>query len=117
MAMVRFEVKATAIRQMLDGMWVNTMVLTSPMRPASQAATGNDTALSRLEQKKKALAEASDRSNCWKSHSASRDWTTKPPANASRLNSAASLVTIRRDGPKADFGRTAARMRSRGKRL
>jgi hypothetical protein len=30
---------AAAIKHMLDGMWVKTMVLTSPMRLASHAAT------------------------------------------------------------------------------
>ena len=67
------------------------MVLTRPIRLESQAATGNEIAPSRLEPKKKTLAAASDRSKCWNSHSASSDCTTKPPAKASRLNSAASL--------------------------
>src|SRR6185312_3125698 len=37
----RFGENAAKIRKMLDGMWVNTMVFTSPIRAASQAATGN----------------------------------------------------------------------------
>ena len=61
--MVRFDENATTIRQRLDGMWVNTMVLTSPTRLASHAATGNEIALNRLAQKKKALAAPSDKSN------------------------------------------------------
>ncbi len=76
---------------MLDGMWVNTMVLTSPMARASRAATGYENALSTLDQKKNRLAADSDRSKRSNSHSASSDCTTKPPAKASRLNSAASL--------------------------
>jgi hypothetical protein len=58
---------------------------------ASHAATGNEIALNRLAQKKNALAVPSDRSNWRNSQRASRDWTTKPPAKASRLNKAASL--------------------------
>ena len=71
-ATVKFELTATAIRQMLDGMWVTTIVLTRPTRLASHAETENDKALNRLEQKK-ALAAPSDRSNCRKSHRASKD--------------------------------------------
>src|SRR5439155_16852536 len=37
---VRLGEKAARIRQMLDGIWVNTIVLTSPIRFASRAATG-----------------------------------------------------------------------------
>ena len=44
-----------------------------------------------LDQKKNTLAADSDRSKRSNSHSASSDCTTKPPANASRLNSADSL--------------------------
>ena len=76
---------------MLDGMWVNTMVLISPMRPASHAATGNENAPSTLDQKKNRLAAESDRSNRSNSHSAISDCTASPPAKESRLNSAASL--------------------------
>ena len=36
----RLEANAAAIRQMLEGMWVNTMVLTSPNRAPRRAATG-----------------------------------------------------------------------------
>ncbi len=76
---------------MLAGMCVNTMVLTRPMRRDSHAATGKEKAESTPDQKKKTPASASDRSNRSNSHSASSDWTTNPPAKASRLNSAASL--------------------------
>ena len=72
-------------------MCVNTMVLTRPMRLAIQTATGNENALSVLDQKKNTAAADSDRSNRSNSQSASSDCTTKPPAKASMLNSAASL--------------------------
>ena len=43
---------AARIRQTLEGMCVYTMVLTRPMRRASQAATGNENAASTPDQKK-----------------------------------------------------------------
>src|SRR5688572_15369604 len=86
---------------MLDGIWVNTIVLIRPMRRDNHAATGNEKAENKPDQKKKTPAAASDISNRSNSHSASNDWTTKPPAKASRLKSAASLYTIYRDGPSA----------------
>src|SRR5262249_9199512 len=82
---------AAKIRQTLDGMCVNTMVLTSPIRPDNQAATGNEKAESTPDQKKNRLADESENSNRSNSQSASSDCTTKPPAKASRLNKAASL--------------------------
>ena len=88
---MRLGANAAAIRQMLDGMWVNTMVLTRPIRRASQPASGYDKALSTLVQKKNRLAADSEMPKRLNSHSASSDCTTKPPANASRLNNAASL--------------------------
>src|SRR5436305_11924358 len=39
-AMVRFGANGARIRNTLDGMCVNTMVLTRPQRPAIQTATG-----------------------------------------------------------------------------
>ena len=47
---------AASIRAMLDGMCVNTIVLMSPMRRDSQAATGNEKAESTPDQKKKTPA-------------------------------------------------------------
>ena len=94
---------ATAARTtaMLEGSCVNAMVLRSPMRRASQAATGKDKAASTPDQKKKRPALARDRPNLLKSHSASSDWTRKPPAKASMLKSAASLQMMGREGPSA----------------
>ena len=86
-----FGENAAKIRKMLDGMWVNTMVFTSPIRAASQAAIGNENAARKLDQKKNTLAADSDRSNRSNSQSAISDCTVKPPAKASRLNRAASL--------------------------
>ena len=76
---------------MLEGMCVNTIVLTRPKRCPSRAATGYEKAASTFDQKKNALAAASESSNRSNSQSAISDWTVKPPANESRLNSAASL--------------------------
>ena len=67
------------------------MVLMRPMRVASHAATGYENALATLDQKKNRLAADSDRSKRSNSHSASSDWTTNPPAKASRLKSADNL--------------------------
>ncbi len=53
-----------AARHPLAGRWVNTMVLTRPMRRASSAAVGYDMACSSPLQKKIAPAAASDRPKC-----------------------------------------------------
>src|SRR5215470_1473433 len=98
-ASVRSGAKAAAIRQTLDGIWVNTIVLMRPIRPAICAATGWEKALNTPAQKKNTLAAESDSANFSNSHSASRDWTMKPPAKASRLNNAANLYTTWREGP------------------
>ncbi len=55
-------------------------------------------------QKKKAPATGNDRPKRWNSHSANSDWTMKPPPNASRLKSAASPRTLRREGPSGARG-------------
>src|SRR5262249_34262253 len=104
MTSVRSQENATTMRQMLDGMCVNTIVLIRPTRLPSQAATGNENAASTFDQKKNALAAASERSKRSNSQSAISDCTAKPPANESRLNSAASLETVLRDGPSAVAG-------------
>src|SRR3954454_19116807 len=88
---VKLGENAATIRQMLEGMCVNTIVFTRPNRFARRAATGYENALSTFDQKKKTPAEASDMSNCWNNHSAKSDWTVNPPAKESRQNSAASL--------------------------
>ena len=85
---------AASIRAMLEGMCVNTMVLMRPIRRDSHAATGNENAASTPDQKKNTPAAASDRPKRSNSQRASSDCTTKPPAKASRLNSAASLNTM-----------------------
>src|ERR1700674_1664538 len=100
-AMVSEGAKAARIRHRLEGMCVKTMVLTSPNRLESDAATGKEKAERTPDQKKKRLPAESDRSNRSKNQKAKSDWTTNPPAKASRLNSAASLYTIVRDGPSA----------------
>src|SRR2546426_11288895 len=90
--MVSDGAKAARIRHRLEGMCVETM---------GDAATGKEKAERTPDQKKNRLAAESDRSNRSNNQSAKSDWTTKPPAKASRLNSAASLYTIVRDGPSA----------------
>src|SRR5690606_23275170 len=92
---------AARINATLDGMCVNTIVLTSPMRRESRAATGNENADATPDQKKKAPASDNDRSKRSNNQSASKDCTTNPPAKASRLNSAARWKTRLRDGPSA----------------
>jgi hypothetical protein len=52
----------------------------------SHAATGNEKAESPPDQKKNRLAAARE---ALEEPGRSNDWTTKPPAKASRLNSAA----------------------------
>src|ERR1700720_1544965 len=94
--MVSDGAKAARIRHRLEGMCVKTIVLTSPNRLESDAATGKEKAERIPDQKKNRLAAESDRSNRSNNHRAKSDWTTKPPAKASRLNSAASLYTIAR---------------------
>src|ERR1700731_2575825 len=97
--MVSEGAKAARIRHRLEGMWVKTMVFTSPNRLESDAATGKEKAERTPGQKKNKLAAESDKVNRSNNHRANSDWTTKLPAKASRLNSAASLYTIVRDGP------------------
>ena len=63
---------------------MKTMVFTSPTRWESHAATGNESALNRLAQKKKTLAADNERWNRSNSHSASSDCTMKPPAKELR---------------------------------
>src|ERR1700730_17023162 len=52
----------------------------------SDAATGKEKAARSPDQKKNRLAAESDRSNRSNNQRANSDWTTKPPANASRLH-------------------------------
>ena len=80
-----------AIRHRFAGRCVKTIVLTRPMRLAMRTATRKENAVSTPVQKKIVPAVASDSSKRWYSHSAIIDWTTKPPPNASRLKSAASV--------------------------
>src|ERR1700738_691028 len=84
--MVSEGAKAARIRHRLEGMCVKTMVLTSPNRLESDAATGKEKAERTPDQKKNRLAAESDRSNRSNNQRANSDWTTKPPANASRLH-------------------------------
>src|SRR6516162_7919313 len=91
--------KGTSIKQTFDGRCVKTIVFTRPMRRASRTAIGYEKAERRPDQKNKEPAAVSDNPKWSNSHSASSDWTKKPPPNESRLNSAAKVNTIRRDGP------------------
>ena len=68
---------------------MNTMVFTRPMRRESQAATGKEKAERTPDQKKNRPAADKDRPKRENSHSAIRDCTAKPPANASMENRAA----------------------------
>ena len=84
-------IKGTRIKNMFDGMCVNTIVFTSPMRADSHAATGKENADSTPVQKKNIPTAASDRPNLLNSHSAISDCTANPLPKESMLNSAASL--------------------------
>src|ERR1700738_1316694 len=97
--MVSDGAKAARIRHRLEGICVKTMVLTSPNRLESDAATGKEKAERTPDQKKKRLAAESDKANRSNNQRAKSDWTTNPPAKASRLNRAASLYTLARGGP------------------
>src|SRR5665647_470343 len=79
------------INSMLAGRCVNTMVFTNPNRLAMRVAARYERAENMPAQKKIVPAITMDSWNFWKSHNASIDCTTKPPPNASRLNSAASV--------------------------
>src|SRR6516162_3682446 len=91
--------EGTSIKQTFDGRCVKTIVFTRPIRRASRTATGYEKADRRPDQKNNEPAAVSDKPKWSNSHKASRDWTKKPPPNESRLNSAAKVNTIRRDGP------------------
>ena len=86
----KFGENAATIKQTLDGICVNTIVLMRPIRLAIRAATGSENALNTPAQKKKTLAAATESANFSNNQSASKDCTMKPPANASMLKSAAS---------------------------
>ena len=75
---------------MLAGMWVKTIVLSRPMRRATQGATICDAALSSPLQKKKAPAAVSVNPKRCNSQSETRLFNTRPPANESTENSVAS---------------------------
>ena len=79
------------IRHRFAGRWVNTIVFTSPKRSAMRTATRYENAVRTPVQKNTVLVSASDNENRWYSHSATIDCTMKPPPNASRLKSAASV--------------------------
>src|SRR5262245_51770103 len=80
------------------------MVFTRPIRRASRTATGYEKAERRPDQKNKEPAAVSDKPKWSNSHSASIDWTKRPPPNESRLNNAAKVNTTRRDGPSGPLG-------------
>ena len=77
------------------------------MRRARRTATSAENADSRPAQKNTAPLTASDRPNRRCSHSTTSAVITKPPPNASRLNSAARRYTVRFDGPSARRRRSA----------
>src|SRR5512139_761253 len=85
---------AARTRKMLAGMWVKTIVLSNPIRFATQGAANCEKAENSPDQKKNWPAAASDRSKRSNNHSASSEFTTRPPAKASTENSAASLSTV-----------------------
>ncbi|KGS78034.1 putative lipoprotein [Burkholderia pseudomallei MSHR5596] len=91
--------KAAPIRQTLDGICVNTIVFSRPILRDSGVAASWEPAESKPAQKKNRPAAATESPKRCISHSDSSELTTRPPANASTLNSIASRVTMRREGP------------------
>src|SRR5712691_8486927 len=87
----RVGMNGTRASSTFDGRWVNTMVLTRPMRWARRAATRYEMDEHTPVQKKMVPAVATESSKRWKSQRASNDWMTKPEPKESRLNSAASV--------------------------
>src|SRR5215472_5462448 len=100
----RFEVSAAPIRQRLDGICVNTIVFTIPMRFARRPAASCELAASNPVQKKNAAAADSDKPWRSNSHSTRSEFRTSPPAKASILKSTLRRQMIRRDGPSHVFG-------------
>src|ERR1700722_34010 len=76
------------------GRCVNTIVLIRPKRAASADETNCDIEPSSPTRKKNVPATWIDMLKRRNNHNASRDCTTKPPPNASRLNSADNRSTI-----------------------
>ena len=72
-------------------MWVNTMVLIRPIRPASQAATGNENAPSRLEAKKIEARRRQRQVEALEQPQRQQRLHDKTARKGSMLNSAASL--------------------------
>ena len=66
------------------------MVRTRPIRRAIGTAASSDRADRMLVQKNTPATAATEMPKVWNSHSASSDWTSRPPEKASMLNSAAS---------------------------
>ena len=95
----RVGANAARIRNTLAGMCVNTIVLRRPIFFATTGAASCENADSRPVTKKNWPASGSESPKRSKSQSASSEFTTRPPANASTLKSAASLNTTRRDVP------------------
>ncbi|TPW01378.1 MAG: hypothetical protein FD124_3724, partial [Alphaproteobacteria bacterium] len=87
-AMAKVGASGTVSSNRLDGMWVNTMVFTSPMRAASQAAPRCDTAfISRAPKNSRPITLAETPKRSKKNHDTSAA-PMKPPAMLSMANSA-----------------------------
>src|SRR4051794_6040559 len=95
----RFGIRAALTNSTCAGRWVNTIVRTSPMRFEIRTARNTENAEQTPVQNSSAPAAVTDRSKRLYSQSASSDWTVKPPAKASRLNTAASRYTTCFDSP------------------
>src|SRR5713226_8767019 len=84
----------TRMSSTCDGKWVKTIVFSRPMRSASQPATSNDSPDSTPTQKKSTASVVASNPQRKKNQYETNDWTTKPPANASRPKRTDSLPTV-----------------------
>ena len=82
---------------MLAGMWVNTMVRTSPMRAATFTLNREEKADTMPAAKNTDPRVVIDRPNLCSTQRAKIACVAKPPPSASRLNRADRRSTIRRD--------------------
>src|SRR5262245_32523649 len=94
--MGKFGANATVISKRLDGMWVKTIVLTSPIRRASHAAARCDAAFPILAPKNSSPSAASDTPKRWKKKYERREAVRNPPARLSMPKSEEIVHTARR---------------------
>src|SRR6266850_1159938 len=93
-------ITGTSISKIFDGKCVNTIVLISPNRFASRAATSPEKPPKKFVKKKIVPSCDSDNPNFKWNHNATMLSITNPPPNASSANNPASLATNPPDSPQ-----------------